>query len=155
MCMVLYLASDDMLPTIPWNEKKPAFHVCPLADCGMGKEVGMQFTKANVYFVGSYQWCGCGFGDSSEKGIQCLRELREYLVAVSAKSGIVEMWSCWTGAEGAEPLEKIVIVPDNILEPEFRFGEQEYYLIYSDAERAAETAAQEDGFKVSGRFRPA
>jgi|SRR5262249_51285600 len=153
MCMVLYLASDDILPTIPWDENKPAFHVCPLADCGMGGEVTAQFSKSNVYFVGSYQWCGCGFADTSEQGMQSLRGLRDFLYAAAANSGVVEMWSCWTGAEGAERLEKIVIRPDDVLEPGFHFGEQEYFLVYSDAERPGAPAAQEESITVTGGFR--
>lgn len=141
--MVLYLASDSELPTIPWNEKLPRFNVLTLADWKWGSEVTKQFTKKNVYYLGSYQCCGCGFGDSSEQGQQCLRDLRDYLCAATAQSGIVEMWSCWTGAEGAEREEKFVITPDDILDPEFRFGEQEYYVVYSDADR---------GITDSGRF---
>jgi hypothetical protein len=155
MCMVLYLASDDHLLAIPWNENDPRFNVRSLAEWGWGQEVTKQFKRKIVYYVGSYQNCGCGFGDSSEQGLQCLRDLRDYLCAATAKCGIVEMWSCWTGAEGAERVEKIVIIPDDILDPGFRFGEQEYYLVCSDAERAAEADAQEDAITVSGRFRVA
>lgn len=124
MCMFIYLASDCPLPTIPWDKDRPAFHVCTLPE--WGTKVTKQFKESHVYFLGSYQWCGCGFHGSSDQGRTSLVELRDYLAAAVANSRTVELWSCWAGAEDAEQLSEGVIVPNKILDPGFSFEEQQY-----------------------------
>jgi hypothetical protein len=128
--MMIYLASDVPLPTIPWNESSPAFNVCALEDWGWGPEVRKQFTKRFVYYLGSYQRCGCGFGDLSENGKLCLQHLHDYL-AVATNGRSVEMYSCWAGDESGEQLNRSQITGDGVLEPGFVFEEQQFLEVRS------------------------
>jgi hypothetical protein len=60
MCMVVYLAADAPLPLISWDAQAPAFHVKALGS--RDDPVRARFSKPHVYYVGSHEGCGCGFG---------------------------------------------------------------------------------------------
>ena len=113
------------------DENRPAFNVLTLAEWAWGAEVTKQFEKPHVYYLGSYQGCGCGFGGLDDEGQTCLRELSTYLARATANTGALELWSCWAGEEGAERLSERAIVPDTLLEPGFCFEEQEYLRVMS------------------------
>lgn len=123
MCIMVYVASDEPLPTIPWIQGQPRFNVRTLAEWNTGFEVVRHFTKPTVYYLGSYQGCGCGFGDPSPEGRQSLLELRNYLAAAIKYSKTLELYSCWAGNEGSDKVHEEVIEIDAILEPGFRFEE--------------------------------
>ena len=59
MCMMVYIASDCLLPTSAWDETRPSFHVRELVE--RDEPVRRQFSKPHVYYVGSHEGCGCGF----------------------------------------------------------------------------------------------
>jgi hypothetical protein len=121
---MLYIASDEPLPTIPWRDEEPAFNVCTLEEWGAGRAVLRHFHKLHMYYVGSYQGCGCGFQGNFEPAVGQRRELRDYLTRAIAQSGAIELYSCWAGEEGAEPEERAFIRVEAIADPDFSFEER-------------------------------
>lgn len=57
--MLLYIAADEPLPLIDWQEDVTAFHVAELSEDEL--IVKKQFTKPFVVCAGSYGGCACGF----------------------------------------------------------------------------------------------
>ncbi len=152
MCMMLYMASDHQLPEIEWDDKNPAFFVTP--DLHPAVEVvRKQFSKYYVYYAGSHEHCGCGFGycnddyyrdvyrgnpDIIDRAIrenaaarETVRRLREYLEK-AAQSGPVELYSVWAGAEGKEPEERIDVGPAYFSGDTFGFGEGQFITVHRE-----------------------
>lgn len=59
MCFVLYMASDKERREIAWDSAAPSFHV--RANANGATQARAQFSKANVYYLGAHEGCGCGF----------------------------------------------------------------------------------------------
>jgi len=149
MCMMLYVASDHPLREIPWDEAHPAFYVTSELDPSE-EPVRPRFTKPFVYYVGSHQNCGCGFGyDTMEEEreayandpqmwAQAVREntlcresvskLREYLLEV-VESGPVEAYSVWSGDEGYPPAERLEVTPSHFGGEVFTLKERQLLLV--------------------------
>src|SRR5262249_32663772 len=104
MCMMLYLASDKPLPVVPWREGLPGLNVHALEDWEYGDDVRARFTKSHVYYVGSFQRCGCGFIGKFDEAVSCRRALRDYLADALARGATLELYSCWAGDEGVEAM---------------------------------------------------
>ena len=58
MCVVCYLSTDRVIPEIPFNENAPAFNIERQEE-----RPSSAMTKKFVYYCGSRQCCGCGFGN--------------------------------------------------------------------------------------------
>ena len=107
MCKALYLASDRPLPESTWDEQNPGFYVeaLPTSDAAVRRH----FSKPHVYYAGSHEGCGCGFGygdfggpaldESDALGRRSLEQLFTFLRAQSQTAGPVEMYYCWEGDE--------------------------------------------------------
>ncbi|QDU21170.1 hypothetical protein ETAA1_31350 [Urbifossiella limnaea] len=113
MCMVVYVGSDYPLPTWPWDQSRPAFHVVEQSD--PADPVRQRFTKPYVYFAGSQDGCGCGFHygpygtDDPDAEVDaataaCRRAFGDYLAVALQHQREVEVYACWSGEE-AEPPE--------------------------------------------------
>ena len=57
--MALFIAADEPLPIIAWQESEPAFHVQNPSESE--QRVRRQFTKTHVYYLGAHTYCSCGF----------------------------------------------------------------------------------------------
>ena len=134
MCLAVYLASDKELPSIPWNEGTPGFHVDELNQTDLG--VLQQFPWPNVSYVGSHTFCGCGFQAGEYRGSdheppdlaereQSLQALSHYLAARLADGAQVRIFACWEGNEETEPEETRRLTAAEIGSPEFWFKELE------------------------------
>jgi hypothetical protein len=128
---MLYIASDQPLPTIPWREEEPAFNVRTLEEWGAGQGVLRNLRKPHVYYVGSDQGCSCGFQGRFAQAVDQRRKLRDYLARAVAHSGTIELYSCWVGDEGTEPEETAAISVEAIADPEFVLGERLLFEIAS------------------------
>lgn len=135
MCMVVYVASDRLLPIIPWDDEAPAFHVVELT--GRDEPVRRQFTKRRVYYVGSHTMCGCEFrygrppllDEAEEKaGRESVRRLGVYL-ARAVRVGPIELFSCWEGDQGAEPVGRRLVTPAHFGGKGFEFVERELLVV--------------------------
>lgn len=100
--MVLYAAADAPLPTIEPGNPPVLLSVRPLEQDE--EVVRAQFTKRHAYFLGAHTGCSCGFsygdGDHNDVlGRESVRRLGRYLSEAIARSGPVELFSCWNGDE--------------------------------------------------------
>jgi hypothetical protein len=75
MCLLLYLGADRELPlTDEGNADRPAFHVSLLPD--ISPAIQHLLNTRYVYYVGSHEGCGCGFGyESTEEFNRVQRDL--------------------------------------------------------------------------------
>lgn len=138
MCMMVYIASDEPLPLIEWQEKLTPFCVSVLSNGE--KRVCRQFTKQYVAYAGSYQGCSCGFSydnslveDEEDDphdvlSRESVRQLSEYLSNL-VKHGPVEMFSSWDGDQEAEPEGRLVVTPDYFGGDEFAFKERQFLTV--------------------------
>ena len=143
MCFVLYMASDRVRRTILWDEKQPQFHV--KADDADARKTRSQFTKQNIYYIGSSDSCGCGFrrepdwvldqGDGEEKRSkqENQRHLHAYLRECLQDEDEIELFGCWSGEEGQQADTKRAIFVDELITQEFFFDERERILVKRSA----------------------
>src|SRR3979490_2605557 len=75
MCLALYIAASKPLPVIPWDSKKPTFHVIPLPESMA--DVRKLLPHPHIYYVGSHEGCSCAFNYEHE--FKSALELRDYL----------------------------------------------------------------------------
>jgi hypothetical protein len=143
MCKMLYLAADQPAPLISWQPNNPGFWVRELQETETC--VRKQFTKTYAYYVGSHEKCGCGFAygirptdpnsplDEEERveeeaGKESVRQLAEYLALVAADRA-VELYACWDGEQGCEPVERAVITPTALGGPAFQFSDSQFLIV--------------------------
>lgn len=135
--MVLHVGSDKPLPLIAWNEENPNFNVTELGE--YSEDVRQQFSKPYVYCLGSHQKCGCGFsygqydyGEEEDKAArESVRRLSEYLSQAVEIAGPVDLYSCWSGDEEAEPEFHENWKPEDIGGETFAFQECQFVTIAS------------------------
>ena len=116
--MLLYIASDVPLLTIPWDATQPAFHVTNLQDARWGSpEVAQRFSKPHVYVVGSAEKCACLYNAGEELEPEevahrdaAVDSLRQYLAEAAAYSA-VQIYTCWSGEEALPALLERVLQP--------------------------------------------
>jgi len=117
---MLYLAADNPLPLIDWQEDTTVFCVTELSESE--QIVKKQFTKPFVAYAGSFEGCSCGFSydeelsedeDDAKRDIlarESVKQLSEYLTDI-VKKGFVEIFTCWDGDQEVKPEERIVVTP--------------------------------------------
>ncbi len=136
--MTIYIAADNPLPTIEWQENITPFWVSELSEDE--KRVEKQFTKPFVAYAGSYEGCGCGFTYDDEPieddddarrdklSRESVKQFSEYLSNL-VKNGSVELFACWDGDQEAEPEEKLTVTPDYFGGEEFAFEEKQFLMV--------------------------
>jgi hypothetical protein len=136
--MMVYIAADNPLPLIEWQENVTSFCVTALSDDEM--VVKKQFTKPFIAYAGSFGGCSCGFSyddspiededDARDDALsrQSVRELSEYLSNV-VRTGQVEIFACWAGDEEAEPEETIEVTPAYFGGDQFEFKEKQFLVV--------------------------
>jgi hypothetical protein len=137
MCNVVYIACAQPLREIAWDEAAPQFYVQRLEEDD--HVVRQRFSHPHVYYVGSYQGCGCGLayapaaGDDSEEGHRSRRDrdlfaafLEEELARTRAS---VQLFTCWAGDEWEAPDHDHQIEPDDIRTGRFGFEEGAFAVI--------------------------
>lgn len=109
MCMMLYIAADNELPLVPWDEDSPGLFVKELPEAY--EKVRKHLAKKNVYLAGAHTGCGCGFVfgvhedlDDTNAGRRSVEQLLEYLENNLPDKGEIELYSCWAGDED-KPIE--------------------------------------------------
>lgn len=139
--MVVYIASDNVLPIISWNEESPSFYVSENSEDE--KRVEIQFTKPFIYFVGSHQGCGCGFqygllptesdedSQEYESSREAVNKFSRYL-SDALQNGPIELYACWDGDQDAEPVSRRVITPSEIGGEIFQFIDKEFLVVTKD-----------------------
>jgi hypothetical protein len=142
MCMMLYLAADVPLRTVEWREDAPGFHTSPsTAD---EERVRCQFTKPNLFYVGSYEGCACGFQlgeyppdwldpDEVVERRRSLREFAEYLREELRRAGTIELYACWDGDQEKPPVHHRTLTPASLEADTFYFLQRERSTVIADA----------------------
>ena len=132
---MIYIAADNPLPIIEWQENVTPFCISELSEDE--KRVIKQFTKPFVAYAGSYEGCGCGFVYDDEPiededdarrdklSRESVKQFSEYLSNL-VKNGSVELFACWDGDQEAESEEKLTVTPDHLGGEEFAFEEKQF-----------------------------
>ena len=132
--MMVYLAADQPLDFVAWDDDHPAFWVGePSAD---EERVRSQFSKPYVVFVGAHEGCSCGFqyarwpSDSLEpdelaRCQQSLKEFADYLDGQVASLGEIDLYACWDGDQEATPEHQRNLSPADFRRRDFVLFEKE------------------------------
>ncbi len=136
MCLALYLAAPQELPTIGWDETTPAFHIIRLPR--HAEDVRKHFRSEYVYYAGSQQGCSCAFNYEHE--YDSIVELRNYLRNALICVNEVELFACQAGGEARDTQHALVTSPEGIALAEFFFKDGQYVVVRSgkDSQRATE-----------------
>jgi hypothetical protein len=119
--MALFIASDQPLPLIEWQESEPAFNVQRMSDGEEG--VRRHFSKPNVYYLGAHTGCSCGFkygqieiGEHDEAdeaaGRESVSALRRYASEAVQRLGEVELFSSWEGDWNDAAERRLDVTPE-------------------------------------------
>ncbi len=140
MCLAVYIAADQPLPEIAWDERHPAFHVRRIQPFESG--IQKHFTKSHIYYAGAHEGCGCGFSygllrlNGMEEdpvalaaGQESVRQLSAYLSETTAKLGPVELYACHGENVEAPPESKATLRPAEIGGDFFCFQVNEFFLV--------------------------
>lgn len=139
---MVYVASDDPLPTLAWDEARPGFYVEALSE--RDEAVRRRFSKPCIYHVGSHEGCGCGFQygqyeefetDREELAVaeESRRRLSEFLAAALQHQAEVELFACWDGDQAAMPEHHGRMSPSDLLHDRFHFREKELLVVSAAA----------------------
>jgi hypothetical protein len=131
MCWALYLASNEILPSVPWIDDAPGFNNQQLER--REQSVKKQFTLNNVIYLGSHTGCGCGFSEANpddpqdvELRSKTMHVLADYLSELLARGIQLQMFFCWEGGEGEQTSGRKVLHPQDFLAPRFPLAEREF-----------------------------
>ncbi|MCK4917989.1 MAG: hypothetical protein KAS51_07225 [Candidatus Omnitrophica bacterium] len=140
MCMAVYLGSDIELPTSKWDKNKPSFYA---ENAQEDDNVKKQFTKKNIYYLGSHEGCGCGFSyDDNEVNPEYSEEVKDnelrkdsvkhlvqYLKNALEKTTELELFICWEGEQGEKPNKRATITVEEILGTYWSLDTREFYKV--------------------------
>jgi hypothetical protein len=115
MCLALYIAASKPLPVIPWNPKKPTFHVVPLPE--NMQEVRNLLPYPHIYYVGSHEGCSCAFNYEHE--FKSALKLRDYLRKALTVVDEIEGFSYRPGQKTVNVMHSVIISPGGVALPEF------------------------------------
>ena len=112
MCYCVYLGADNDLPLVPFDAKSPIFSVQPVS--ASDAVVAQHFNKKNIYYVGSWQGCSCGFANDIDfenaelvaKNSNSVTALLNYISSALQQEDTIEFYTCWVGNEWQEPQER-------------------------------------------------
>lgn len=134
MCLAVYVASNDELPVIPWDENKPCFFIVAEDTSNV---VRKHFSKKNIYYTGSYMGCGCGFMygdniDGNEEEILKRKSFEDILTYLKENldGEELEIYCCWDGDEWEEKeYESELRMSEFVLPKSFCFREREHIIV--------------------------
>ena len=137
---MMYLGSDIKRPTNTWNEADPQFYVeeknlqYSSEKQDEIEQVKSNFSKENIYYVGSHEGCGCGFRqewfwmqdeEDVEKTSKNQRQLFDYVSECLIDEDVIEIYACWAGSENDPAKSKSEIFVGELIKPDFFFKEDE------------------------------
>ena len=131
MCWALYLASDQHLPQIPWDQDVRAFNTQELSEAD--SPVKTQFSLPHVIYLGSHLRCGCGFMavDTEDQKEQAARaetveNLSRYLEMMLKEGARLEMFLCWEGDQTQPRIAEKILSPKDFLDLQFPLEEKQF-----------------------------
>jgi len=124
MCLQVFVAADEPLPTIPFDSAAPAFNASTLWP--EAESVRRHFSKPYIYSLGAQTGCACGFGYSPDDldpefldapdvpeevkestradhaaRREAVQQLKGYLTITVDRCGSAEVFNCWVADEAA------------------------------------------------------
>jgi hypothetical protein len=92
MCLAVYVASNHVLATVPWDPAHPGFYVVDATENFFypSNPLRVHFQQPFLYAAGSHNGCGCGFqfdGYVNDDGDYVSRDTPE---AVASRQGFVD-----------------------------------------------------------------
>jgi len=142
MCLAIYLAAAQELPTIAWDKANPSFHVIRLPK--EAEAVRKHFHSEYVYYAGSTQGCSCAFNyeHESDSIVELTNYLRNALICVNE----VEIFACQTGTEAQEKKHALETSAEGIARADFLFKDGQHVVVgpakYSEPITATEKCLQ-------------
>jgi hypothetical protein len=137
MCVAVYIAADQPLILVPWDEAHPAFYLARVDPSDL--PVISQFSKANVAYAGSHEGCGCGFQygeypefrepDEAVARRASLDQFAAYLADELTRVGPIELYACWEGDQAATVEHRRALTPMDLMTEEFFFLQKELSLV--------------------------
>ena len=147
MCFVLYAGTTNPLPQREWRDEAPDVVVTSLDE--RESVIRVHFTKPEVQYITSTAGCGCDFpyvmsqnggwpwsdnGEHDPDQDKRDRYNREALVHLLQSTGEqrVELYGVWDGGFdfATPPAQREEISLNTILDPNFRFKEQGFYVVH-------------------------
>jgi len=134
MCLMIYLASDKELPVISWDKNNSGFNIRKADETNVVKKY---FSKKNLYHVGSYLGCGCGFiygenlDDEDEEVLRrkSFEDFITYLKENIDDDGF-EIYTSWAGDEWKEKeFEREIKLEEYVIPKSFSFREGEFIVV--------------------------
>lgn len=148
MCIAVYIAADQPLALVPWDETQPAFYLASVDPSD--SPVLTKFTKAHVAYAGSHEGCGCGFqcgeypeSREPEEGLArraSLDQFAAYLSHELTRVGPIELYACWEGDQAAPVEHRRALTPMDLRTERFFFLQKELSLVTAAQDRALSRA---------------
>lgn len=141
MCMSFYMATNNQLPVIPYNEKEPCFNSTYLNI--PDKNLLPDFTLPYITEFGSDQGCGCGFRhallenehwydvvnpENTQAEENNHQQLFDFITQNNQEQKTVEILSCWNEDFDSIKHRETISISD-ILKHDFYFKEQALYTV--------------------------
>lgn len=138
MCTVVFIAANNPLPLIEWDENAPSFYVSQITQAE--DWVQEHLTKPFIYSLGSYTGCACGFdyglkGFKNDEDKECdlkaresVRRLAKYL-SEALQHGSVEMFANDGSEWDFELMERVTVTPSYFGGDSFNFEGMKFFII--------------------------
>jgi hypothetical protein len=137
MCMAVYIAADQPLTLVIWDDAHAAFYLADVDQADL--PVLSQFTKAHVAYAGSHEGCGCGsqYGEypefrEPEEAVArraSLDQFAAYLAGELTRVGPIELYACWDGDQTAAVEHRRALTPLDLQSEEVFFLQKELSLV--------------------------
>lgn len=134
---LIYIAGARPLPLIPWNPRKPAFHVRELTENDAAESIRRQFTLPWAYSLCSHEWEWSGLNawdhpdtaaEELEAWDESRRQLAEYVAGVVGEFGAIELYASNPGWEG-RPVHHVSCVRTDKVRELIRWLQSDHYAI--------------------------
>ena len=126
MCMVVYLGSDQPLPSPPFGSRFPVLQWTEI-HTGGGKPV-RALTKPVVYQIHPEGHCGCWFQcevGSDQDRWNSRQNLVEFLEWIREPQKEIELFCCSEGTQDSEPTSRDWATPGDFLANRLSFHDRE------------------------------
>ena len=140
MCMMVYVASDEELLTIPYDEARPGLYV--KREDAADAPVRRHFRMRNIYLVCCHTGCGCGFqyGEYPEveddpEELAAAEAARKALIRYLAEAAWrqpVELYACWADDEAEPHVSRRDCHVAALFQPSGFLREREYLMVRAD-----------------------
>jgi hypothetical protein len=139
MCYALYIATDIPCQTTNWKPHDRNFYIEDLEE--KDNYVVHHFSKSFIYYVGSWQGCGCGFFietkwldsenhyEEIESTKKCITDLVAFLKKILQKSEEIELFVCWEGVQSKKPERKLELTPMDLLGDSLPLKERDFVVV--------------------------